>query len=167
MAAKKSTGATARISKPVPKGAQVVLIARRAHASNLATRKGRVKFGTNKADAEHMLMRFAKTWRDTALLVDGKGKIILAIQGGKRGGKTKTSAKIAKIAATTKGRVQLRRRPADGAVVHSKAATRTAISLWKDMPRGSYLNVMGTSRRVLKPGKKTSAKKKPKKTSKK
>lgn len=166
MAANKPAKTSARTAKPVPKGAHVILIQRRGNASTLATRKGKLRAGTSTSDALRALLRLAKTWRDTAVVVDGKGKVILSAKGGKRGGKTKTSAKVAKIAATTQGRVQLLRRRTDGEVVRSKTATRYAISSWKDMPRGSYLNVMGTSRRVLKAGRKISAKK-TKKTSKK
>jgi len=147
-------------SKPVPKGARVILIHQRAHSNRLATRKGRVREGTSKRDAEKVLLNLAKSWRHTALLVDGKGKIILSAKGGKRGGKTKTSAKIAKIAATTKGKVQLLRRRSDGAVVHSKSATKSAISSWKQMPHGSYLLVAGSDRNMIKSRKSASSAKK-------
>jgi hypothetical protein len=153
------------MAKPVPKGAHVILIQRKAHASTLATRKGKLRAGTSKNDALRALLRLAKTGRDTAVVVDGKGRVILSAKGGKRGGKTKTSANIAKIAATTTGRVQLMRRPADGAVVRSKSATSFAISSWKSMPRGSYLNVLGANRRFFGPLKGGAARKTSKKTS--
>lgn len=153
------------------KGYRVFVLTRKGKGkgktSFSVSRVGRLVPGLTTEEVLAILKKLAPKKTTTAVAVTKTGTIHLAARAKKRGGKDKTSQRIARVAATTKGKVQLMRRPTDGRVVHSKSATRAALSSWKNMPLGSHLMVKGATTRVLKPGKKTSAKKKPKKTSKK
>jgi hypothetical protein len=151
------------------KGYRVLVLTRKGKGktSFSVSRVGRLVPGLTTEEVLAILKKLAPKKTTTAVAVTKTGTIHLAARAKKRGGKDKTSQRVARVAATTKGKVQLMRRPTDGRVVHSKSATKAALSSWKNMPLGSHLMVKGTTARVLKPGKKTSAKKKPKKTSKK